>query len=156
MSKYIKIPSAVKMVNIGTKKATGVELSFRSFICDDLSSHPLWGVSLTETRAFKDVLDALDEAEEGDDGVLKLSGTVYQFLRQAVEKPEYVTISANNGQQGSMRGWRRWNGAGIVQLLPFIDAILNAEDKAPTVEAKQNGAAVLPAKEVPASDEASA
>jgi len=147
MSKFIKVPEPVEMIELASEKPTGVVISLKDFIFVDVADHPMWNVGPTETRALKDIVSAVNEMA---DGIVRIPDGAYPYLKKCVEAPEYRVFGIG-GQEVSMRGYKRFTGAGLVQVLCIIEAILDATDKEPrVVDTKDNGAVKKQLKQEPA------
>lgn len=143
MPRYLPVPKDITFVNVLTKEPVmekqedGSEkpqtLSFRSFFLNTLSSDPRF-VTTKGARALRKFEDAYDLAVAGN-GVMLLDEEIWKEFRDAAENPRHQAQSPYGGAQ-TTDGFAGYRGVGVMQLLPFIDAITEASDK-PAVAAVQ-------------------
>jgi hypothetical protein len=118
----INIPDDVHLVNMNTGELFDSEIggvvSFHT-ILRKLLNNPQWSKSYAMLRSAAAIEKAYLEAK---DGVMTLSEEDWQHLRQAVEKPEELSPS---GQ--SIAGYGFMPGISV-QLLPLLDAVMNANN----------------------------
>lgn len=136
MPRYLQIPSDVKLV----LKATGepqLELdpqtrqprqktvSFREFVFGALAHSPTF-CTLAGARALMRLERALDDLQEG---FAVLDEDVWALLKGAAEKPSYQVLGPGGPQ--TVEGLLGYSGVGLMQLLPFVDAVLGAPAERP-------------------------
>lgn len=139
MPRYLPIPKDIEFINIITKQPVLVEqedgskapqkLSFREFFLNTLSSDPRF-TTTKGARSLWKFEQAYDSAV-AKDGVMILDEEVWKEFKDAAENPKHQ-IQAPFGGAQTVDGFAGYKGIGVMQLLPFIDAIANAADKEPS------------------------
>lgn len=138
MPRYLTIPKDVVFMNLITKEPVVVlhedgtkteqKVSFREFFLQTLSNDPRFA-STKGARALRKFEDAYDRAVDKD-GVMVIDEDIWKEFRDAAENPKHQVQSPYGGTQ-TADGFAGYKGLGVMQLLPFIDAIVNAPDKEP-------------------------
>lgn len=140
MPRYLTVPPDITFINVITKEPVVIKqedgtdkpstLSFREFFLNLLSADPRF-TTTKGARALRKFEDAYDQAVAGD-GVMILDEEVWKEFRDAAENPKHQTQSPFGGAQ-TVDGFAGYKGIGVMQLLPLIDAIVEASDKKPPV-----------------------
>lgn len=136
MPRYLKVPQDITFVNVITKEPVlmkqedGSEkpsmLTFREFFLNTLSADPRF-VTTKGARALRKFEDSYDLAIAGN-GVMLLDEEIWKEFRDAAENPKHQAQNPFGGAQ-TADGFAGYRGVGVMQLLPFIDAIAEASDK---------------------------
>ena len=120
--KYITIPEPITLVEPTTKEPLKDEkgetkpVAFSDFI-GKLLFNPMWAENYKSIKSAK----AIDKAFSAANGVVQLAEEDWKKLKDLVENPK--------------QGYG-YHAAVMPQLLPFLDAIVEAKDSAP--EAKKD------------------
>lgn len=136
MPRYVQVPPDVRFVskvtgkpdlelNQETHQLEQKELSFRKFVLGVLIHHPIF-CTVVGGRALYKFEQALDEALAGD-GVMLIDEDVWETFRKALEKPIYQAAGPAGVQ--TIDGFPGYSGSGVMQMLPLVDAILDAPSK---------------------------
>jgi hypothetical protein len=132
--KYLTPPTEIQLRNLVSGGPAGT-MTFREFVFDVVGGHPMWTGSLNDLRALDDLRQAVEAA---DDGIVELPSSVYDKLRACVEKPAFMARTPQGIGQisgfGSVSG-TVFTGPAAIQLLPFVDAILDAKEEPPRLAA---------------------
>jgi len=118
--KYITIPAAITLLEPTTKdplkdeKGIVKPVAFYDFI-GKLLFNPKWAENYKAIKAAKAIDRAFEKTQPG--AVVQLAEEDWKRLHDLVENP--------SGQYG-------YHAAVMPQLLPFLDAIMEAGDKEPT------------------------
>ena len=136
MPRYLTIPQDVTFVNLVTKEPVILEkedgtkvpskISFREFFLSVLSNDPRFSTT-KGARALRKFEDAYDLAV-AKDGVMVIDEEVWKEFKDAAENPRHQVQSPYGGAQVA-DGFAGYKGLGVRQLLPLIDAIVDAPDK---------------------------
>ena len=123
MYRVIPVPAPIAVV-IG-KDADGKpvtrSIEFAAFVVESLLEDRRWGLDRTNLKRAAEV----ERAVIGESMSVRVSDLAWELLRDVASKPQF-------GPQGV--GYAAGFGR---QLLPFIDAICNAEAEAPQKEASK-------------------
>lgn len=134
--RYVQIPPDVKLVIKATgkpdleidpvsKMAQQKTISHRRFVFGVLIHHPAFCTTVGGRALYK-YEQALDAAQ---DSVMEIEDDVWEVFRRALEKPVYQAAGSSGLQL--FDGYPGFNGSGVMQLIPHIDAILEATSKRP-------------------------
>ncbi len=107
--KVIKIPGEITFRNMFTRELTDQKATFQTFIQSVLMA-PDW---LQGGYPWIKAALKVDQGSQSEDGVMRLEEADYEKLKSIIEKP------------GTSYGVN--NALAAMQLIPFIDAILNAQ-----------------------------
>lgn len=129
--RYITIPEAVILrdpisrQSLKTKEGQDETLDFAGFL-NKLFSHPKWSENYLNIKSAAAIEKAFADAK---DSLMVLAEEDWKKLCDAAENPRTVLIHPTAGPQVQM-------GYGFhptlsTQLLPLIEAIVQAKDKAP-------------------------
>ena len=115
--KYVTIPEAITLLEPTTKEPLKDEkgivkpVTFYDFIGKQLFN-PLWAENYKNIKSAK----AIDKAFSASNGVAQLAEEDWKKLKDLVENP---------------KGGYGYHAAVMPQLLPFLDAIMEAKDNPP-------------------------
>lgn len=109
--KYVKVPEAVVLTGYNGEK--GETIQFRDFLQRSLLNDQKFGSSYELLRAARKIEEALAQAN----GYLQLEDADWQVLREIAQTP-----TAGNYQTSTVVAR---------QLVPFLDAIVQAGDRKP-------------------------
>ena len=118
--RYITVPAPIEIFNLSTGESTGRKISFHDFTQGTLLIDKRFGKSMKELQAALRIGRA---TREHDTGVIALETTDWEVLRDTAKEPssEYLPGIA-------------------VQLLAFIEAIVDAPDTASKNGASEHAA----------------
>ena len=124
--RYVIIPKPIALVDPSSKKPLldapdkpTAPVTFSDFV-GKLLFNPIWAENYKNIKSAKAVERAVDGAEPGT--VATLAEEDWKKLRDIVENP---------------KGGYGYHAAVMPQLLPFLDAIMEAEDKKTTIAVKE-------------------
>ena len=120
MAKSVKIPPDIHFKNLATNEPTGEVLTFRQFVITSLLFHPIWSANLEGARAAADIVEAINQAN----GQVQFPESAYALLCKAINEPQSWRITTMTPQGPAIV---QVGGGGLVQLLPFVDALLKPE-----------------------------
>lgn len=137
---YVLVPSDIQMIDpIKKKPLDQPPVKFAEFIIQTILGDPSWIQSGYEgLRSARKVEEAVAAVK---DGVVALEDADWGRLQKVCEKP-------SNGMYGS------YTSLGMMQLTPFLEAVIEAKDKAPV--APTPPVASAPALQAPPVEEISA
>jgi len=122
--RYIKIPQEpVQLINRLTNEPLSnyEPITFRDFVVGTLLFDPKWVTDIQSMRQANKLVESLKESN----GVLELDEGLWETLCQVAVAPRYIL--SLNGKNQLIRGYHGLHPLIAPQLVPFIDAILNAE-----------------------------
>lgn len=123
MPKMFALPPTIQFLNPTTREPLDGEhntCTFRRFFADAVMSvREVW-TGYKALRAANKIEDAIEAAEQGD-GAVVLDSEHYELLRRAAESDSALAV---------------WHPAIARQLLPHVDAILDAVDYLAAPKAK--------------------
>lgn len=115
MHRIIEVPTSIDVAlgkdddgNLVTKRVT-----FTEFVIDTLLQDVRFGVDRAAAKKAREIETAVDTMT----GFVRLIDTTWELLRDVADKPQFAD------GKGNRFGYR---SAVIRQLLPFVDAIINA------------------------------
>lgn len=118
--KYIIVPEPIKLLDPLSKEVLTDEkgdeakpVTFADFLAKQLFT-PMWGENYKNAKSAR----AIERACEASNGVIQLAEEDWKKLRDALDSP---TETPKYG----------FHPAVVRQLLPFIDAVMDAKDTAP-------------------------
>lgn len=126
--KFIRVPAPVNMVDPLTgnplkNQKDSNTVKFKDFVMT-LMNNPLWMESYLRVRSANMIMEQL----KLDNNVMVLDEDDWTALKTAVENPKQLVNSTFGAQTVIGYGWVP---SCTPQLLPFIEAIICAEDKNP-------------------------
>jgi len=113
--RYISIPAPIALKNKFTGE-DGDTVKFKDFVLAVLLSDTTWIKSYAAIKAAK----AIDEALETESGTMVLDSADWEKLKAVAENPS--------------AGYTGFGALGMIQIISFVDAIMNAPDKPPLAE----------------------
>lgn len=150
MPRYVQIPPDIKFIikttgkpqmeeDPETREVRQVTVSFHGFFFGVLIHHPVMS-TVVGGRALYKFEQAYDEAMKSDK-IMVIDEDVWDLFKKAFDKPTYHAPGPYGPQV--LDGFRGYNGAGVMQLLPFIDVFNDPPTKKPhltSVEAQASTA----------------
>lgn len=135
MPMFLAIPEPIIFRNLFTKEALKNQdgtiqlITFRDFFLNVLSNDPKF-TTTRGGRALYKFEQAYDAAVADHTDVMVIDPDVHALFKAAAENPAHHEPNAMGGQQ-VVEGFVGYRGLGVMQLLPFVDAIVEATDKRP-------------------------
>ena len=132
---YIEIPEDIRFVDSKTKEPIQGDDGSMSFedLIHKVMDNPKWNQSYKLIKAADAIMKAFEEAS---DGIMILADTDHKELKEAIENPKVLIITAVHGAQTQP-------GFGIHprlsrQMLPLLDPIINATENDPLAEVEKD------------------
>lgn len=127
--KFIKVPNPILLCDPLTgaplKDNKDEEVTFKDFVMK-LMSNPIWMESYPRVRSANAIMEQLKLGKS----VMVLDEEDWNTLKGAAENPKQLINNQFTGAQ-TVTGYG-WIPTCVPQLLPFIEAIVNASDKEPS------------------------
>lgn len=112
--KYVQVPGPITLKNKFTGE-DGDTVKFKDFVLSVLLSDASWIKSYSAIKSAKAIDEALTES-----GVMILDSADWEKLKTVAENPS--------------AGYTGFGALGMIQIVAFVDAIVEASDKAPPTD----------------------
>ena len=119
--RYLKIPETIQQRNLTTKEERE-EISFFQFFSNILTGDRRWGKSVKTLRSHNKIYSAIDGVKPGT--VVALHENDWELLKQVADEPQLGCARCSGPLEG-------YGSGAFMQVIPFIEAILNASDVDP-------------------------
>jgi hypothetical protein len=123
--RFVIVPADVQVALVDQEgKERSIPFTFKDFIKHILDTNPIWGKSYKNIRSAMAIETALILKVAGEVGTLAQED--WDLLKEAIEKPQMA------GPGGQIEGFGYLPQV-VRQLVGFMDAVVSASDKEPTV-----------------------
>jgi hypothetical protein len=116
MKKFITVPADISVKDPVSKEDKGISVSFREFVIGTLLADKRFAGSYQAIKSALTIDECVGDCAVG--GVVSLPLEAWQKLKDSAENPTEGAYCT------------RFNAVGLMQLVPFMEAIIGAADKA--------------------------